>query len=100
MMKKMPKIKLNVNTLIIAVTVLLSGFFVVKGLGYGPVISACEQKQEEMRAETAYEEEKVKEIDEDRKNIDTPEFKEKTAREKLGMVKKGEKVYIDLSGQE
>ena len=47
-----------------------------------------------------FEEELKKEIDEDRKNIDTPEFKEKTAREKLGMVKKGEKVYIDLSGQE
>jgi len=99
-MKKMPKIKWNLNTLIVIVTVIICGFCVVKGLGYGPMISAHEQKQEEIKAETVYEEEKIKGIDEDRKNMNTDEYKEKVAREDLGMMKKGEKMYIDLSGQE
>ena len=96
----MPKIKMNLNTLIVAVTVIACGFFIVKGISYQPMISACEQKNEEIKAETKYEEEKSKEIDEDKKNIDTPEFKEKVAREQLGMMKKGEKMYIDISSQE
>ena len=99
-MKKMPKIKMNTSTLIIAVTVIVCGFFIVKGIEYIPTISFYNQKSEEIKAEQEYEQKKIDEIDEDKKNKDTDEYKEKVARENLGMVKKGEKIYIDISGQE
>ena len=97
---RMPKIRLNANFFIVLATVVLCSVLVVKGIMYQPAISAYDRKAEETKTEMEYEEQKIKEIDENKKNMDTDEYKEKIARENLGMMKMGELMFVDISGQE
>ncbi len=99
-MKKKPKIKLNANFFIVLATVIACSVCVVKGIKYYSPYFAYERKIEEIKKEKEYEEQKIKEIDENSKNMETDEYKEKIARENLGMMKKDEVMFVDISGQE
>lgn len=66
---------------------------------YQPTIDANEKKAEEIRENIAYEEQRIKEIDEVTQKVGTDEYVEKVAREKLGMIKSDEIVFVDISGQ-
>ncbi|MBQ7985649.1 MAG: septum formation initiator family protein [Clostridia bacterium] len=46
-----------------------------------------------------YEKQRIKEIDEVSEKVGTDEYTEKVAREKLGMIKSDEIVFVDISGQ-
>lgn len=99
-MKKTSKIKMDITTLALVLTAVASIGMVVKGIMYQPVISANHRKAEEIKAETEYEKQKIKEIDEANQKVGTAEYTEKIAREKLGMIKTDEIVFVDISGQE
>jgi len=92
MMIRKPKL----NGLIVIVTVIASVAMIVKGIMYQPTKQAHNRKADEIRANCKYEKEKSKKIDEDRQRVGTPEYTEEIAREKLGMVKNGELVFIDM----
>ena len=96
----MPKIRLNAKFFIVLATVILCSVFIVKGIKEFYPYSVYESKIEEMQKEKEYEEQKIKEIDESKSNMDTDEYKEKVARENLGMMKKDEVMFVDISGQE
>lgn len=98
-MKKKPKIKMNAMTLAILVTALVSVGMIAKGAMYQPTISANEKKADEIRESIEYENQRIKEIDEVTEKVGTDEYIEKIAREKLGMIKSDEIVFVDISGQ-
>ena len=95
-MKKKPKIKLNIATLSIVLAALVSAGMIVKGAMYQPAISAHEKRKAES---IEYEKQRIKEIDEVSEKVGTDEYTEKVAREKLGMIKSDEIVFVDISGQ-
>ena len=98
-MKKKPKFKMNIITLLMVVTAIASLGMIAKGAMYQPVISANEQKAVEIRESIEYENQRIKEIDEVAEKVGTDEYIEKVAREKLGMIKSDEIVFVDISGQ-
>lgn len=98
-MKKKPKIKMNVTTLLIALTAVICVGMIVKTAMYQPAISAHEKRKAEIQESIEYEKQKIKEIDEITEKVGTDEYTEKVAREKLGMIKSDEIVFVDISGQ-
>lgn len=98
-MKKKPKIKMNIATITILLAVIVSVGMIVKGIMYQPAISAHEKRKAEIEESIEYEKQKIKEIDETVEMVGTDEYTEKVAREKLGMIKSDEIVFVDISGQ-
>lgn len=99
MMKKRPAFKFNIITCLILITVLASGTMLVKGVMYQPAISASDKKAAEIKESIEYEERRIEEIDAVMEKVGTDEYIEKIAREKLGMIKSDEIVFVDISGQ-
>lgn len=98
MMKK-PKSRLNFMTCIVAITVVASVGMIVKGIMIQPQISANNAKLQQINKEIGYENQRIKEIDSLMAKSDSDEYIEKVAREKLGMIKSDEIVFVDISGQ-
>ena len=69
------KFKMNILTCLVIATAVVSITMVVKGFMLQPIVSANYEK------------------------AGTDEYIEKIAREKLGMIKSDEIVFIDISGQ-
>ncbi len=57
-------------------------------------------KKEYYENEIQAKETRIKEIEETIGNVDSSEYKEKVAREELGLVKPYEKIFIDTNKQE
>lgn len=98
-MKKKPKIKLNIMTVSITLATLVGIGMIIDGITNQPMISAYDKKAAEIREEIAYEQQRIKEIDEITQKVGTDEYIEMVAREKLGMIKADEIVFVDISGQ-
>ncbi len=98
-MKKRPKLKVNIATLSILLAALVSVGMIIKGVMYQPAISAHEKRKAEIQESIEYEKQRIKEIDEVTQKVGTDEYTEKVAREKLGMIKSDEIVFVDISGQ-
>lgn len=98
-MKKKPKFKINFVPCVVLVTVIASCFMVVKGIMQQPTVSAYEKKAEEIKESIEYENQRIEEIDAVIEKLGTDEYIEKMAREKLGMIKSDEIVFVDISGQ-
>ena len=78
----------------------LVAFFVVQGVMLQPDISNNKDKIEELNAQIEYEKQRAEEVDGLKENVDSDEYKEKIEREKLGMIRKDEIVFIDVTGEE
>lgn len=88
------KKKLNIFIL-----VLLSGlvvYFVVTFVRQQEEISTIQAEMRALQHKIAQEEETHEELLDQKSIIETDEFIEKIAREKLGMVKEGERIYVDM----
>lgn len=90
---------MNITTLLFLITAVASVGMLAKGAMYQPSISANEQKAQEIKESIEYENQRIKEIDEVAEKVGTDEYIEKVAREKLGMIKADEIVFVDISGQ-
>ena len=98
-MQKKPKMKMNIIPCLVLVTVIASGVMVVKGFMQQPTVSAFDKRAEEIRKSIEYEQQRIEEIDAVMEKVGTDEYIEKMAREKLGMIKSDEIVFVDISGQ-
>lgn len=96
---KKAKIKINLMTCMIIATIVLSAFMVIKGIAMQPVIAANNAKSGQIREDIEQENERIKEIDSMVQKAGTDEYIEKVAREKLGMIKTDEIVFVDISGE-
>lgn len=95
--KKGGKRKFGLSAAIVAmVTVGL----LVKGAMMQPKILENQDKIAELEARKEYEQRRGEEIDNMKNNVDSDEYIEKVAREKLGMIRKDEIVFIDITGQD
>lgn len=92
----------NLNNIIpglVIVTVIASGTMLVKGIMQQPTVNAFDKKADEIKESIAYEQQRIEEIDAVMEKVGTDEYIEKIAREKLGMIKADEIVFVDISGQ-
>ena len=98
-MKKKPAFKLDLMKFLIIITAVISVTMVVKGIMLQPAIAANEEMAAKIRENIEYENQRISEIDAMMEEVGTDEYIEKVAREKLGMIKADEIVFVDISGQ-
>ena len=70
---------------------------VFKGLMQIPQIKANNERIAELKASIEYEKMRQQEIDELKNEVDTDEYIEKIAGDKLGLVKNNAKIFVDVS---
>ena len=89
--------KLKISTIVILLAVLV---MLIRGVMYQPQITDNYDKISELKAQIEYEQQRANEVDALKENVDSDEYIEKIAREKLGMIRKDEIVFIDITGEE
>ncbi len=92
---KKRKIKITAALLFAAVL-----FMLVKGVMLQPQITDNYDKISELKSQIEYEKQRAEEVDALKENVDSDEYIEKIAREKLGMIRKDEIVFVDVTGEE
>ena len=73
---------------------------IFRGLMQIPQILENRELAAKLTDQIAYEQERQEEIDEMKTKVDTDEYIEKVATEKLGLVKKNAKIFVDTSSEE
>lgn len=84
----------------IALLVFLVGGMIFKGLMQIPQINASKAEVAKLTNQIEYERERQKEIEELKGKVNTDEYIEKMASEKLGLIKSNAKVFVDVSGEQ
>lgn len=94
-----PKRKLKAHsTLFIGIVcAAVSLAFIAKGISVQPQINQNKNTVAELNAKIEEEKQRQAEVDEMRDKADTNEYIEKVARDRLGMIKNDEIVFIDVS---
>ncbi len=77
--------------------IFLIGGMTFRGLMQIPQISAGKAKATELAEQIEYEKERQKEVELLKDKVDTDEYIEKIASEKLGLVKNNAKIFVDVS---
>ena len=84
----------------IAVLILLVGGMAFKGLMQIPQIRASKVEIAQLNERIEYEKERQKEVEILKTKVNTDEYIEKIASEKLGLVKSNAKIFIDVSSEQ
>lgn len=98
-MKKKPVYKLNMMTCLVIITAVASVTMIAKGIMLQPAIAANSNQAAKILENIEYENQRIEEINAMMEKVGTDEYIEKIAREKLGMIKADEIVFVDISGQ-
>lgn len=75
------------------------GFMIIKGFLEQPKIVENQEQIAKLQEQIEYEKKRLQEVDELKSQIDSDEYIEKIAREKLGLIKQDEIVFIDIAGK-
>ena len=80
--------------IVIALIVLYSGYisYSLKGL-----LDSKKEQHADLQNKISLQKKQKADLEKQMKNINSDEYIEKVAREKLGMVKKNERVYVDVN---
>ncbi len=78
---------------------LVTAFFLVKGVMQQPKITENKEEIENLNMQIAQQQKKLDELDELKTKVDSDEYIEKVAREKLGLIKENEIMFIDVAGE-
>ena len=92
--------KANDKKIKILLLILICCVMVIKGIMQQPQILANKSEIQKLKQEIEYEKNRQADIQKMRENIETDEYIERIARDKLGMMKQNEKVFIDASATE
>ncbi len=71
-------------------------YFAYLAIGQQKIINLKDAEYDKIEAKIAEETRMNDDLKKEKDNIDSDEYIEKTAREKLNMVKKNERVYVDI----
>ena len=71
-------------------------YFAYTAVGQQKILYMKDVELKKVQSEIDEETKKNEKLKEEQEELNSDEFVEKTAREKLGMVKKGERVYFDI----
>ncbi len=74
-------------------------FLLFRGFIQNPQIAKNREEIARLESQIEYEKARMEEVEALKTKVDTDEYIEKMAREKLGMIKENEKVFIDISQQ-
>ena len=96
---KKPKFRLDLISCLYVATAIIGIVMIAKGMMLQPVITANAERAAKIAEEIEYENQRIEEIDNMMLESNTDEYIEKIAREKLGMIKSDEIVFVDISGQ-
>lgn len=80
--------------------VIVCGLMLLKGVMQLPQISENRQQIAKLEKQIEYEKARQAEIDELSTKVDSDEYKEKIASEKLGLVKVNAKIFVDISEEQ
>lgn len=92
-------IKFDAPKLLIAIVAIVGVVMIGKGIAFQPIIAANNERAEKISEDIEKENQRIEELDKAIESAGTDEYIEKIAREKLGMIKANEIVFIDISGQ-
>lgn len=95
--KSTKKRKIKMTAILLLAAVL---FMLIKGVMLQPQITDNYDKISELKSQIEYEQQRAEEVDALKENVNSDEYIEKIAREKLGMIRKDEIVFIDVTGEE
>jgi len=84
------------SKLIPVIIVAIFAYFVYIAVNQQNIMDAKHKEMEAIQAKIEAERKLNEELKEQKKNVNSDEYIEKMAREKLGMVKSGEKVFVDI----
>lgn len=99
--KPKPKRKLNPQKALIAAAVLVFAvYFLYIMIWQQITLSGKNKKIEELEAQVQTASEKTEELEAELENLNDPEYLEKIAREKLGLVRPNERVFVDANKSE
>ena len=73
---------------------------IFKGIMQQPQIAENKKEIAMLKEQIEYEKERQVEIDEMRQRVNSDEYIEKVAKEKLGLVKNNVKIFVDVSSDE
>jgi len=93
------KFKFNISIFLVLITVVASLSMVIKGFMLQPIVTANREKAIQLDYDISCENQRIEEINIMAEKFGTDEYIEKIAREKLGMIRSDEIVFIDISGQ-
>jgi cell division protein DivIC len=82
----------------IALLIFFIGGMTFKGLMQIPQISEGKAKVAQLNSQIEYEKQRQEEVTQLRGKVNTDEYIEKMASEKLGLVKNNAKIFVDVSG--
>ena len=85
------------RTIAVTAVVVLSGWFIINGLMQMPAIKANRQETAEVNTKIEEEKNRQAEIDDLTKKVNTDEYIERVASEKLGLVKSNATIFYDVS---
>ncbi len=77
--------------------IVICGAMIIKGIMQQPQILENKAEIAKLSEEIEYEKARQKEVDNVRDSMDTEEYIERIARDKLGMIKANEKIFVDVS---
>ena len=86
--------KISIPAVLVVIAV---AFFLVKGIMQQPQINDNKEKIDDLTAQIAEQEQKLETLEELKDKVDTDEYIEKVAREKLGLIKENEIIFIDVA---
>ena len=86
------KIKVKILLLII-----ICGIMIIRGIMQQPEIIENKNEIANLNEEIEYEKIRQEEVEDMHENVDTDEYIERIARDKLGMIKENERIFVDVS---
>lgn len=81
----------------ILLLVIICGAMIVRGIMQQPEIIENKNEIANLNEEIEYEKIRQSEVEEMRDSVDTDEYIERIARDKLGMIKENERIFVDVS---
>jgi len=90
-------VRKHIRKISLYVVALIVFAMIFKGLMQIPQIKANNERIAELKAGIEYEKMRQQEIDELKNEVDTDEYIEKIAGDKLGLVKNNAKIFVDVS---
>ena len=88
--------KIAIPTIVVSLVI---AFLLIKGVMLQPEINQNKEKIDNLNGQITKQQQKLDELDELAEKVDTDEYIEKVAREKLGLVKENEIIFYDVASE-
>lgn len=88
--------KIALPTIVVSLVI---AFLLIKGVMLQPEINQNKEKIDSLNGKITKQQQKLDELDELAEKVDTDEYIEKVAREKLGLVKENEIIFYDVASE-